>query len=334
MTFNDTFIDRVNSHKHLGVFLTSNLDWSLQIHQSCLKANRKLSVLRSVKMLQRKTLDLLFKVTVRSVVDYALPLYGNTLRNSELARLEQLQYRGAKIVTGALHFTSREKLNEDLGWETIKKRIDFLGLCIFHKIHRYECRPLLRKCLTKLDIEKRQTRFKGGYGHYPNYGHKFLNSFFPYISKLWNSLPVSTRILEVADFKCQLKLDMKPAKYKTFSVGYKYSNSILTRFRTGRTDLNLDRFTIGLSTDPSCQCHHKVESSEHFILDCFLFTVERQKLFEQVEHLIPNFSKFNKKEKFHILTRGVEALNPDFYYTNKKLSLAVQNFIIKTKRFS
>ena len=159
MNFNDTFIDRVNSHKHLGVFLTSDLDWSVQIHQSCLKANRKLSVLRSVKMLQRKTLDLLFKVTVRSVVDYALPLYGNTLRNSELARLEQLQYRGAKIVTGALHFTSREKLNEDLGWETIKKRIDFLGLCIFHKIHRYECRPLLRKCLTKLDIEKRQTRF-------------------------------------------------------------------------------------------------------------------------------------------------------------------------------
>ena len=140
--------------------------------------------------------------------------------------------------------------------------------------------------------------------------------------------------MEVADFKCQLKLDMKPAKYKTFSVGYKYSNSILTRFRTGRTDLNLDRFTIGLSTDPSCQCHHKVESSEHFILDCFLFTVERQKLFEQVEHLIPKFSKFNKKEKFHILTRGVEALNPDFYHTNKKLSLAVQNFIIKTKRFS
>ena len=83
-------------------------------------------------MLQRKTLDLLFKVTVRSVVDYALPLYGNTLRNSELARLEQLQYRGAKIVTGALHFTSREKL-DFLGWETIKKRIEFLGLCIFKK---------------------------------------------------------------------------------------------------------------------------------------------------------------------------------------------------------
>ena len=106
--------------------------------------------------------------------------------------------------------------------------------------------------------------------------------------------------MEVADFKSQLKLDMKPAKYKTFSVGQKYSNSILTRFRTGRTDLNLNKFTIGLSTDPSCLCHHKVESSEHFMLDCFLFTIERQKLFEQVEQLIPKFRTFNKKEKFHI----------------------------------
>ena len=120
MSFNDTFIDRVNSHKHLGVFLTSNLDWSVQIHQTCLKANRKLFVLRSVKMLQRKTLDLQFKVTVKSVVDCALPLYGNTLQNSELARLEQLQYRVAKIVTGTLHFTSPEKLIDDLGWKTIK----------------------------------------------------------------------------------------------------------------------------------------------------------------------------------------------------------------------
>ena len=60
-------------------------------------------------------------------------------------------------------------------------------------------------------------------------------------------------------------------------------------------------------------------------------TVECQNLFEQVE--VPKSSKFNKKEKLRILTLGVEALNPDFYNTNKRLSLAVQNFIIKTKCF-
>ena len=41
--FNNTYVDRVNSHKHLGVHLQSDLDWATQIHHTCLKANRKLS---------------------------------------------------------------------------------------------------------------------------------------------------------------------------------------------------------------------------------------------------------------------------------------------------
>ena len=63
------------AHKHLGVYLTSTLDWRKQVHEVCLKANFKLSVLRSVKFLQRSTLDLLYKLTVRSVVDYGLFIF-------------------------------------------------------------------------------------------------------------------------------------------------------------------------------------------------------------------------------------------------------------------
>ena len=32
IVFNDTFIERVNTHKHLGLSLTSSLDWSVQIN--------------------------------------------------------------------------------------------------------------------------------------------------------------------------------------------------------------------------------------------------------------------------------------------------------------
>ena len=57
LIFNDSYIDRVNVHKHLGIYLSSTLSWSVQIKEVCLKANRKLSVLRSVKLLSRQTLD-------------------------------------------------------------------------------------------------------------------------------------------------------------------------------------------------------------------------------------------------------------------------------------
>ena len=33
LQFNGVFIDRVNTHKHLGVYLQSNLEWSTQIDE-------------------------------------------------------------------------------------------------------------------------------------------------------------------------------------------------------------------------------------------------------------------------------------------------------------
>ena len=44
---------------------------------------------------------------------------------------------------------------------------------------------------------------------YPNYGSKFMNTFFPYISKIWNNLPSSTKSMSLFDFKAQLKNDLK-----------------------------------------------------------------------------------------------------------------------------
>ena len=125
LVLNNESINRVNIHKHLGVYLSSNLDWSKQIDEICLRATRKNAVLRSIKYLSRKTLDLLYKTIVRSIIDYSLPILANNLKQTELARLERLQYKAAKLVTGALHFSSQEKLNLDSGWKSIKNELSF-----------------------------------------------------------------------------------------------------------------------------------------------------------------------------------------------------------------
>ena len=136
-----------------------------------------MSVLRSVKLLQRNTLDLLFKLTIRSIIDYGLVVFGTTLKLNDLKRLEQIQYRAGKLVTGALHLTSAEKINEELGWESIKTRIDFLGLTLFYKINYDATRPLIRSCLTSKILRLNSRQF-GQYTNYPNYGAKFKNHFF------------------------------------------------------------------------------------------------------------------------------------------------------------
>ena len=164
-----------------------------------------------------------------------------------------------------------------------------------------------------MGLEKQHNlRSKGSYLPYPNYGFRFSNSFFPYISKIWNNLPKSTQSLSLGDFKTELKISLKPIRIRHYNVGQKYSNSFLTRIRTGRTNLNQSRYTIGLSEMPNCLCHAPNESSEHYLLDCFLYSAERQTLFNLAETIIPNFKRISKKGKFNILTST--PLNPTHYH--------------------
>ena len=69
----------------------------------------------------------------------------NTIRN---------WHRAGKIVIGALHYASKEKLNLELGWESIMDCGNLSSLNIFHKIHRHESRPLIKSCIPQPDMEK------------------------------------------------------------------------------------------------------------------------------------------------------------------------------------
>ena len=152
----------------------------MQVSHVCLKANQKLSVLRNVKFLNRQVLDLLYKSVVRSVIDYGLPVYYSSLNLHDKAKLERVQYNAAKIVTGALNYSSKEKLNYDLSWETIKVRADFLGLTIFHKIRGQLTRPLIRSCMPEINLDQQYLlRNKSPFVNYPSFGVKFDKSFPP-----------------------------------------------------------------------------------------------------------------------------------------------------------
>jgi len=178
LIFNDKEIEQVHIHKHLGIFISSNLDWTKQIDYICLKANQRLGILRKNYMLQRQTLDILYKLTVRSIFDYALPVYFNSLKITEKDRLDRIQYRAAKLVTGTLNYTNKSKLYQELGWETVQARADYLGLTLFHKIHSNETRPLIRRNMQPYKPNQ-NLRGKGTYQPFLYKNVKYKNSFYP-----------------------------------------------------------------------------------------------------------------------------------------------------------
>ena len=151
---------------------------------------------------------------------------------------------------------------------------------------------------------------------------------------MWNNLDISTKSLGLLEFKEKLKEKLKPTRIKHHCYGSKIGNILLSRIRLDRSDLNLHKFTIGKVDSPQCDCFAKKESSLHYLVDCFLYSNERQTLYSHVEHFIPNFKTFNKNRKYEILVFGLHPENNDYCYTNKSISYAVQTYILKTKRFS
>ena len=91
---------------------------------------------------------------------------------------------------------------------------------------------------------------------------------------------------------------------------------------------------LGLADSPECDCHYKNESPEHYFVDCFLYSPERQTLFSLFEHHIPNFNRLPKKKKLDLIIRGINIDDEDYLPINTILTKAVQHFILATKRFT
>ena len=332
LTFNNTPVDRVTSHKHLGVILTHNLSWDEHLNSIIKQVNLKLSMIYNVRLLSRRTLDIMFKMHVRSCIDYCIQVFGPSLNATQIDKLDKLQYRAARIATMALKFTSKQKLFIDLGWESIDKRIEYLSLCLFHKIHIHETRTQIRQCLPPVNQYPNLTRSNKHYNTYPETNTDFCNSFFPKISTMWNNLPFNIRNMDIVDFKIQLGLLIKPHKNRLLSIGSRFGNAIHTQLRLGRSQLNDHLFSVRLSPTTKCLCGN-LETTEHFLHDCFLYDVERKILHSELPGVLEKrLDKYSRRELTHILLYGEYSENPEKYQHNKILFRYVQKFLIQTKR--
>jgi hypothetical protein len=129
----NVLIKEVFQHEHIGVTLTFNLSWRshiLKIHQ---KASKRLNMLKPTRLtLTRKTLDTLYKYLVRSCLEYA-DIVWDGCKETDNDLLEQLQYEAARLFTGTIKGTSRERLLNEVAWVKLKERRTYHKLDMIYK---------------------------------------------------------------------------------------------------------------------------------------------------------------------------------------------------------
>ena len=121
LVFNNTNVTQSIYQKHLGIILDSKLTFENHINMVTTKINKTIGLLRKLKnLLPRTALIKIYKAFVRPHLDYGDILYDQAFNLSFQQKLESLQYRACLAITGAIQGTSREKIYQELGLESLQ----------------------------------------------------------------------------------------------------------------------------------------------------------------------------------------------------------------------
>ena len=119
------------------MFLDEKLNFEEHLKNILNKVNKGIGILRKLRhVLPRPSLLTIYKSFIRPHLDYRNVIYDQSYNASFHQRLERIQYSAAIAITGAIRGTSREKLFEELGLESLQQRRWYRKLCYFYKIFR------------------------------------------------------------------------------------------------------------------------------------------------------------------------------------------------------
>ena len=124
ISLNNVHVEKTSQQKHLGIILDEKLNFKQHVDNAILKINKGISVIKKLcHTLPRKSLlTILYKAFLRPLIDYGDIIYDQPNNESFCEKLESVQYKAALAITGAIQGSSREKIYQELGLESLKNR--------------------------------------------------------------------------------------------------------------------------------------------------------------------------------------------------------------------
>ena len=319
LVFNGIPVARKDSTKHLGLILDERLSFRLHIKEALQKAKKGLGLLKYMsRHVSRDVLDTMYKMYIRPHLDYADVIFHGQIQES-MDLLESIQYQAARIITGCWQGTSRVKLYNELGWESLHERRRYRRLSLYYKINSNMTPNYLKLHINNSPL-----------GH----TNRYSQSFFPYCASEWNLLSESTKFSpSLSIFKSALIKEIRPTPKKTFSIKDNHGMSLITRLRVEFSDLRDHRFRHSFNcASDTCKCDLETETTEHFLLRCPRFSLPRVCLLNTIGETleVPDIVFAPDDKLCRIMLFGSEDHSDDI---NNTLLNTTIRFIRATKRF-
>ncbi len=106
LVVSDSVIERVDEFKLLGIVIRADLNWSAHVRYMLTKASKRIFVITFLARSCISVADLLtvYCAIVRSVLEYASPVWHCGLSNSQSSEIERVQKRCLKIIFSLLSY--------------------------------------------------------------------------------------------------------------------------------------------------------------------------------------------------------------------------------------
>ena len=102
------------------MFLDNKLNLGRHLKYITNKVNKYVGLLRKLQMiLSRRSLVAIYKSFIRPHLDYGDIIFDQAFNKSFHNNLESIQYDASLAITGARRGTSKEKLYQELGFESL-----------------------------------------------------------------------------------------------------------------------------------------------------------------------------------------------------------------------
>ena len=121
----------------MDVILDSKSIFDEHLKMVSLKISKTLGLLRKLhNLLPRSALITIYRAFFRPYLDYGDILYDQGYNMSFDHKLESIQYNACLAITGAIQGTSKKKIYQELGLESLQLRRWYRKLGMFYKIYK------------------------------------------------------------------------------------------------------------------------------------------------------------------------------------------------------
>ena len=276
--FNGSVVCKTDSHKHLVLTLDPKLTFINHINDKIKISSKVIAILKYLsRYLPVKTLNMMYKMFVRPHFDYCDVIYhiphitnpfdSTITLNFLMERIEKVQYHAALAITGTWQGSNRNKLYEELGWESLSDRRWCRRLIQLYKIRNNMTPQYLRDSLPcqRLSLNRNNSN------HYHEIfctTSRYMNSFFPNAIKSWNGIGSEFQsCTSLGSFKRSILNLIRPIDKSIFAIHDPPNLKRLFQLRVGLSPLKCHKKRHNFIDTPNdwCDCHCAPESTKHFL---------------------------------------------------------------------